>query len=68
MSTHNEPLSIITTCVSEISNSCPFLFALIWQPREHKRRQLFICTHDETLSVAAVRIDNPDCSPLEIHG
>jgi hypothetical protein len=32
----------------------------------HKRRQLFIRTHDETLSVAAMRVSNPDCSPIEI--
>jgi hypothetical protein len=30
-----------------------------------KRRQLFICVHNETLSVA-MRISNPDCSPLRI--
>jgi hypothetical protein len=29
-----------------------------------KRRQLFIRTHNETLSVAAVRVSNPDCSPF----
>jgi hypothetical protein len=29
-----------------------------------KRGQLFIRTHNETLSVAAMRISNPDCSPI----
>jgi hypothetical protein len=29
-----------------------------------KRRQLFIRVHNETLSVAAMRVSNPDCSPL----
>jgi len=34
----------------------------------HQRRQLFIGTHDETLSVAAVCVNNPDRSPLGING
>jgi hypothetical protein len=33
----------------------------------HKRRQLFISTHDETLFVA-MRVSNPDCSPFKING
>jgi hypothetical protein len=32
-----------------------------------KRRQLFIRSHDETLSVAAMRVSNPDRSPARIH-
>src|SRR5882724_9815712 len=28
----------------------------------HKRRQLFIRTHNETLSAIAMRVSNPDCS------
>jgi hypothetical protein len=28
-----------------------------------KRRHLFIRTHNETLSVIAMRVSNPDCSP-----
>jgi hypothetical protein len=32
-----------------------------------KRSQLFIGTHDETLSVA-MRVHNPDRSPLGING
>ncbi|PYK62643.1 MAG: hypothetical protein DME50_18955 [Verrucomicrobia bacterium] len=31
-----------------------------------KRSQLFIRTHNEMLSVAAMRVSNPDCSPLRI--
>jgi hypothetical protein len=31
----------------------------------HKRSQLFIGSHNETLSVA-VRVHNPDCSSLNI--
>jgi len=34
----------------------------------HERRQLFIRTHNETPSVAAMRISNPDCSFVLIHG
>jgi hypothetical protein len=33
-----------------------------------KRRQLFIRTHNEMLSVIAMRVRNPDCSPARIHG
>jgi len=33
-----------------------------------KRSQFFIRTHNETLSVVAVCVCNPDCSPLEING
>jgi len=33
----------------------------------HKRGQQFICAHDETLSVA-MRISNPDRSPVRING
>jgi len=29
----------------------------------HKSRQLFIRVHNETLSVVAMRVNNPDCSP-----
>jgi hypothetical protein len=35
---------------------------------DSKRRQLFIRTHNETLSIIAVRVSNPDCSPSGIHG
>jgi len=31
-----------------------------------KRRQLFIGTHNETLSVVAMRVNNPGCSRLAI--
>jgi hypothetical protein len=33
----------------------------------YKRSQHFIGAHDETPSVVAVRVSNPDCSPLRIH-
>ena len=33
----------------------------------YKRRQLFICPHDETLSVA-MGVNNPDCSSFGING
>jgi len=32
-----------------------------------KRRQQFIRTHNETLSVVAARVCNPDRSPLRIN-
>jgi hypothetical protein len=32
----------------------------------HKRRQLFISVHNESLSVAAMRVGNKDRSPLAI--
>jgi hypothetical protein len=33
-----------------------------------ERRQLFIRTHNETLSVVAMCVNNPDRSPVAIHG
>ena len=33
----------------------------------HKRRQLFIRAHHETLSLVAMYINNPDCSPARIN-
>jgi hypothetical protein len=33
----------------------------------NKRRQLFISTHYEAFSVAAMRVSNPDRSPVRIH-
>jgi hypothetical protein len=33
-----------------------------------KRSQLFIRVHNETFSVAAMRVCNPDCSALGIDG
>jgi hypothetical protein len=32
-----------------------------------KSRQLFIRAHSETLSVAAMRVSNPDCSSFDIN-
>jgi hypothetical protein len=32
-----------------------------------KRSQLFVCTHNETLSVVAMRVGNPNRSPFAIH-
>jgi hypothetical protein len=34
----------------------------------HKRRQLLIRMHNETLSVVAMRVNNPDRSQLGING
>jgi hypothetical protein len=33
----------------------------------HECRQFFVGTHDETLSVA-MRVNNPNCSPVRVHG
>jgi hypothetical protein len=33
----------------------------------HKSRQLFIRTHNEPLTVAAMRVSNPDRSPVGIN-
>jgi hypothetical protein len=33
----------------------------------HKRRQLFIRAHNETLSVVAMCVSNEHCSPARIH-
>jgi len=42
---------------------------LVYRPLQfQKRSQLFIRTHNVTLSVAAMRVSNPDCSPLGING
>jgi hypothetical protein len=32
-----------------------------------ERSKPFIRTHNETLSVAAMRVSNPDCAPVEIY-
>jgi hypothetical protein len=32
----------------------------------HESRKLLIRTHNKTLSVAAMRVCNPDCSPFTI--
>jgi hypothetical protein len=36
------------------------------QSQFHKRSQLFIRTHKKKLSVIAMRVNNPDRSPLRI--
>jgi hypothetical protein len=46
---------------------------LMSDPADHrfefdKRSQLFIRTNNETLSVAAMCVNNPDRSPLRING
>jgi hypothetical protein len=34
----------------------------------HKRSQLLAGAHNETPSIAAMRVNNPGCSPLRIDG
>src|SRR5262249_40500103 len=48
----------VVSSTSAVAGNRPFKF--------QKRRQLFICSHNETLSVVAVCIDNPCCSPFAI--
>jgi hypothetical protein len=36
--------------------------------RLNKRSQLFIGVHNKALTVAAMRVSNPDRSPARIHG
>jgi len=43
------------------------LAARIAASSSHKRSQLFIRAHNETLSVAAMRVSNPDRSLLRVH-
>jgi hypothetical protein len=45
---------------SMVDTNCPFQF--------QKRSQLFIGAHNETLSVAALCVCNPDCATLGIDG
>jgi hypothetical protein len=33
-----------------------------------KRSQLFVGVHNEPLAIVAVCVNNPDCSPITIHG
>jgi len=39
-----------------------------YQFKFHQRRQLFIRSHNETLSIAAMRISDPDRLPARIYG
>jgi hypothetical protein len=43
------------------------LYAVDRRFKLDKRSQFFISAHNETLSVTAMRVSNPDCSPLGIH-
>jgi len=36
--------------------------------QRHKRSQLFVRTHNETFSVVAIRVSNPDRPSLRING
>jgi hypothetical protein len=55
--------------LAKISATCQDQFAA--SPNHgfkfHKRSQFFIRTHNETLSVAAMRVSNPDRSPIGIN-
>jgi hypothetical protein len=43
------------------------LAAQIADSNSYERSQLFICTHNEPLSIVAMRVSNPDCSPAGIN-
>ena len=51
---------VLRYCIQREFVNRPFQF--------QKRRQLFIRAHNETLSIAAMRVSNPDRSPLGING
>ena len=51
-----EPLHLFN---QNVETNRPFQF--------QKRRPLFVGVHNKALSVAAVRVSNPDCSPVGIN-
>jgi hypothetical protein len=58
-----------TDSAKELANlSNPFAVSANRRFQFRKRRQQFIRTHNETLSVVAVRFNNPDCSLVGING
>jgi hypothetical protein len=63
---------ISISVIARVQRSCvPSIFCQKMSanhPREFKKRsQLFIRVHDEALTVAAMRVCNPDCSPVGIN-
>jgi hypothetical protein len=48
-----------STQSAALTTNLPFQF--------HKRSQLLIRSHNETLPIVAMRVNNPDCSPLRIN-
>ena len=52
---------ISPTCQDNSTASADYRFEF------QKRRQLLICANDETFSVAAMRVCNPDRPPVGIH-
>jgi hypothetical protein len=46
----------------------PNVSPVVIETEFQKRSQLFIRSHDEPLSVIAVRVGNPDRSPLRVQG
>jgi hypothetical protein len=54
--------------VDLISDALPFGSATDHRFQFHKCGQLFIRVHNETLSVIAMCVSNPDCSPFGING
>jgi hypothetical protein len=62
---HGDNLSSFISCAPQSSGGSALLNRRL---EFHKRHQLFICTHNETLSVVAMRVSNPDRSPVGIKG
>ena len=56
-----QPLTVVMVVLMLTSNGANRRFEF------QKRSQLFIRTHDETLSVVAVRVGNPDRSSVGIN-
>jgi hypothetical protein len=63
-------IRIATSSLEEISSGCQDNSPQTPNRRFqfHKSSQLFIRTHNETLSVVAVRVGNEDRSPVRIDG
>jgi hypothetical protein len=49
--------------VAQKAQTIPLTVVVIVSAKD-KRGQLFICVHNETLSVVAMRVSNKECSPL----
>jgi hypothetical protein len=63
----SNPVNDAESAESRASLSRQFAAAVNRRFEFQKRGQLFICVHNETLSVIAVGVHNPDCSPVGIN-
>jgi hypothetical protein len=63
-------ITLLNSTISDdgrIATLCRFVHGSNRRFKFHKRRQLFIRTHNKTLSVAAVCVSNEDRSPVGIN-